>query len=90
MKIYLVEAEHFEIPGRHLRAFCRETDAQRDANEQANLIIKDACETSGKPFKPLPLDASGERRARALAKHIAGIGYECNAYADVIELQVYP
>jgi hypothetical protein len=92
MKIYLVEAEHFEIPGRILQAFGREADARRLANEQANLIIKEACGIIETPYKPLPLDASGEDRAARLVECLDAMEcyHEGDAYANVIEIQVYP
>ena len=88
MHIYLVEAEHFEVPGMIRRAFTRKADAEAFANETANQILKDACEVADASFEPLPVDATQAQRDNAIDGQIAAIGYECNAYADVIDMEL--
>lgn len=42
--IYLVQGEHWSIPGRRERAYATKKDAKASALEMVNDLLKDACE----------------------------------------------
>ena len=88
MHIYLVEAEHFEVPGLIRRAFTCRAYAETFANETANQILQDASEIIEADFSPLPLDATPAQRGAAITETLAKLDYECTAYANVIELKL--
>jgi hypothetical protein len=89
MHIYLVEAEHFEVPGIIRRAFTCRAYAETFANETANQILRDASEIIEADFAPLPLDATPAQRKVAIHEMLAkledGFG---DAYANVTELEL--
>jgi hypothetical protein len=86
-KVWLVEAEHFNVPGRHVSVHVTKAGADARAAEKINLILTDSRVCY--PDIDHPKDATADAWEEA-AQWLENLHGAANCYVTVTELEILP
>lgn len=77
MKIYLVVAEHYAVPGRIMKAFSTKARAERECVELVNIMLED-----------MKLPHADSKNWEGCLKLVQDMHDDDNCYVDIIDMDV--